>query len=1035
MAARAVTFRFCSPLLLMFLLVMVIFCIKRKSFCTSDGISITLLKIDNFERETYTVSSLFVQKKTICLSFKRKSVALMLLMLCGDIEICPGPSVNPIMDRLLNAKGVNLCHQNIRGLLTNFAKVESLIGIYNNMDILTLSETHITSHAGNDNNSLYEIPGYKFISKNRSNGKCGGVAMYVTDRMSWTRREDLENDNIEAIFIEVHQKNAKSFLVGSVYRPPDGSAYLHKDFNQHFQDMLATINSMSIELILLGDINSDFNKANVCKELKDIITLQGFDQLIKKPTRVTPETSTLIDVILTNNKAVIADVDVVPLSLSDHDFICCVRKLNHLKYQYRTITCRNYTKYDPIKMQEDLSLLNVDELHNIRDVNRAWSYLKNFLLTVFNKHAPIITKRVKGRFCPWLTADVKRQINHKDQLLRKFRTSKNRNDWDNYKFARNNCNAAVRRAKKNYHQEQINENRNNPRRFWKSIKAVFPSNSKTPDPLREVLSEANSRQSTANKFCHFFSNVARQLKENSLPLINFVWKSPDNSKKKTDSIFKFEYVSKIYIQKELKSMKRFKATGYDNLPSNLVKDGADYIAAPLAYIINLSLTTGVVPSEWKTALVKPLHKSGDKSNPDNYRPISILPVISKVLEKSVHNQLSNYLESNRLLSDRQFGYRKKRSTELATALFLDDIRRSTDDGKLTGVVYIDLSKAFDTLGHATILSKLEEYGISNTSLDWFKDYLFGRTQIVLRDDSLSDPCFITCGVPQGSILGPLLFLIFFNDFPEILNKCSVVQFADDTVIYVSAKTVAEIEEILNTELKNIAMYFTKNELIINLKPGKTESMLLGTAKRLSKTDRVLKLFYNHTEILACQSYKYLGTYIDPTLSLAEQFDKMYKKASSRLKLLSKMKFYLTDESTKLVYNALIQPILRYNCLLCLNISATKVKRLESLDRRANSLIPNLNTDTIDMFKKHGVKTVKKCLNGDSCANFETYFSINMHEQVTRNQDLLLKVPKVRLESTKSAFYYQGVKLFNSLPVEIRDSDSSFTSKLDDYKFS
>lgn len=402
------------------------------------------------------------------------------------------------------------------------------------------------------------------------------------------------------------------------------------------------------------------------------------------------------------------------------------------------------------------------------------------------------------------------------------------------------------------------------------------------------------------------------MKNRFIPLVNFAWKRQQKNRSKTEEVFEFSYVSKVYIQKELKSLKRSKATGFDDLAPNLIKDSAEMISKPMAFIVNLFFKTGVMPTEWKIALIKPLHKSGEGANPDNYRPISILPVLSKIMEKAVHNQLSEYLESNNLLSEKQFGYRKKRSTELAKALLLDDIRKAADKGKITGAIFIDLSKAFDTLGHATLLAKLKQYGVSNVTLQWFESYLFDRKQIVGFDDELSDPYPVLCGVPQGSILGPLLFLILFNDFPDILKKADVVEFADDTVIYVSSNKISQIEEMLNNDLKNISSYFRENELVINLKPGKTECVLFGTAKRLAMSKADFALLFDGVPINVTTSYKYLGTVIDHTLYFGPQFDSMYKKSSSKLRLLCKLKYFLNEEAIRHVYRSIIQSVIRYN---------------------------------------------------------------------------------------------------------------------------
>ena len=267
----------------------------------------------------------------------------------------------------------------------------------------------------------------------------------------------------------------------------------------------------------------------------------------------------------------------------------------------------------------------------------------------------------------------------------------------------------------------------------------------------------------------------------------------------------------------------------------------------------------------------------------NYRPISIISALSKILERAVQSQLIEYLEKNKLLSESQYGYRGNRSTELAAALLLDNIRKNVDKGNMIGAVFVDLSKAFATIGHAILLQKLESYGINNVELDWFTE---------------KNP--VTCGVPQGSILGPLLFLISFNDFSECLVHSKVIKFADDAVIYFANKDFHLIERNLNEDLNKISTFMRENELIVNTKKGKTEVMLFGTAKKLNKCDRNLKVLYNWNEINQTTRYKYLGSTIDPSLNLSDNFDKMYKKASTRLRLLESLKYCLTSVARKRV---------------------------------------------------------------------------------------------------------------------------------------
>ena len=339
------------------------------------------------------------------------------------------------------------------------------------------------------------------------------------------------------------------------------------------------------------------------------------------------------------------------------------------------------------------------------------------------------------------------------------------------------------------------------------------------------------------------------------------------------------------------------------------------------------------------AKVIPIFKSGSMAEIDNYRPISILPTLSKILEKMVHKQLMKLLEFNGFLSEHQFGFRPNRSTELAVTLFTDLIRKEADGGKATGAIFIDLSKAFDTISHSVLLEKLSRYGIQDNELNWFTDYLFLRNQIVQFKGVLSEPNPVFTGVPQGSILGPLLFLIHFNDVHKSLRYSKIITYADDSVIFTSSKDLDAIQHNLSEDINSLASWFRDNELIINLKKGKTEVMLFGTAKRLSGFDgKELNLSVNGSRIDTTTIYKYLGVYLDPTLNLDMHFYKTYKKAAGRVNLLRRIRSNTDTLSAERIYRAMIMPIFTYCGQITLGWSETRRCQIRNLEQRSHRII-------------------------------------------------------------------------------------------------
>ena len=555
------------------------------------------------------------------------------------------------------------------------------------------------------------------------------------------------------------------------------------------------------------------------------------------------------------------------------------------------------------------------------------------------------------------------------------------------------------------------------------MKKILPGEKKVTSPSITINGFVSSdKQCIANAFNTFFASAASKLMATLRSTCGHNQRDPNTSVRQYPP-FNFLEISEEFVLSQLRGLKSGKAVGLDRIPARLLKDSADIVVKPVTFIINTSLRTAKVPCDWKSARVIPLFKKGKADEMDNYRPISILPVLSKVLERAVHIQLYKYLQKNKILSPYQCGFRKCHSTEFAALSFSDNIRRNMDQGQLTGAVFIDLLKAFDTVDHAVLLDKLSNLGIVDKEHGWFTDYLSNRTQVVEFHGVTSTPEAISVGVPQGSILGPLLFILHINDLPEVVSECNILMYADDTVLYCSSSKASVIQDKLIADLAKIDHWLSFNSLFINV--TKTEAMLFGTAPRLSAVNS-FSITLNNNVIKRVFHFTYLGIVFDDCLSWNEQIKQLISKAGKRVGMLGRLRRSLTRESANVVYCSLIRPILEYCASVWGCCGEGHKQGLEALQNRAARIVARTvrSNPAMDVLKwptleerrrKTVFKLVKKCLQGQCPQYFKEYFKRNdtIHARATR-QSNLLHPPAVRTEIAKRSFYYYGCTLFNEL---------------------
>ena len=642
------------------------------------------------------------------------------------------------------------------------------------------------------------------------------------------------------------------------------------------------------------------------------------------------------------------------------------------------------------------------------------------------------------------------------EALHDFKTSHDQSRYDDYKMYRNTVQRQIDKAREDYFKDKLTENKNDPKKLWQTLKQLGSSkNTKTKSSniglnIEGVLSFDKS--AVAEKFNHFFTTVASTL-VNKLPnsLGNFGKQHIFSFYRKkgiTLDSFALSVEGEDKICKMLSAIDRTKATGLDNLPARFVSDAAEQIAPSITHIINLSLRLGTVPQEMKYARVIPLYKKGSKSDAGNYRPVSVLSIVSKVMERVVYDQVYEYIQNKQLLYELQSGFRKSYSTDTCLLHLTDYIKGEIDQGKLCGMVLLDLQKAFDTVNHGILLFKLRSMGFNENSVKWMYSYLTGREQIVDVNGTVSPPSKITCGVPQGSILGPMLFLLYVNDMKSAVG-CKLLLYADDSALIVSDKCVNNIEKVLSEELHNISKWLVDNKLSLHL--GKTESILFGSKQKINKSPK-LNIKCNDTQIEAKPTVKYLGSEIDQYMSGEDMAQKALQKISSRTKFLARKSKYLDGETMKMLALALVQCHFDYACSSWYSSLTKKTQsKLQVSQNKLIRIILKLPVRThlsYCHFKELNWLPVAKrvvqlklghvhqIVNGKAPSYLFDYFSAvrNIHNFSTRSSQTALVVPRFNTLVGKSTFKFTGATEWNLLPTGAQTmiEKSSFKKYLKQY---
>ena len=749
-----------------------------------------------------------------------------------------------------------------------------------------------------------------------------------------------------------------------------------KTFQIKLEETLMKINREKKSFYILGDINIDLKHCGDHEATKSYIDMLFSNMccpIITKATRVTDSTATIIDHIYSNcvidqelHSGVIKD------NISDHFpvFVSTSQKAPKNIIQRKLV--RDYKNFNEEAYLNDVQNIKIDTLN---DSNEYYKELMKNLNQIFDKHAPLkrqSIRQAKLSLKPWLTPGIMKSIQKKRKMYSSHFLNGNPIQRKNFKTYNNSLNRVKELSKRNYYKQKFKECEGNMKETWNLVNETIKRKSKKSksNDIAKIIhqgEELTSPKEICNKLNEYFQNVGQDLASKISPSEKHYTEYLRN---RIDTDFFIAPTNCHEIRKIIIDLDKHKALGIGDIPMKLIKKADALLSEHLTNIFNISFETGNFPDDMKLSKIIPIHKGGSLTELSNYRPISLLPIFSKILEKLMFNRLMKFFTENEVLYPYQFGFRKGYSTNLALAEITQNIYENFMNKKSTCGVFLDLSKAFDTINHEILLGKLEHYGIRGIALKWFKSYLENRVQKVYTNETLSNIREVLCGVPQGSILGPLLFLIYINDLANSSNALLFRLFADDTNIFMADSNLNRLQTNMNTELKKVNEWLKCNFLSLNT--SKTKFLLFEHGRTSPKNFFVNM---NGKRIEKSSEIKYLGIYLDDKLTFKYHIDILCTKISKTVGIISKLRHYTDLKTLKLVYYGLIYPHLLYGIIIWGN-SNVNITKLQNKQNKIINLMhfSNMGNSFDPMsYKRSDLLKIKElCLVQTSLFTFDFY---------------------------------------------------------------
>ena len=865
-----------------------------------------------------------------------------------------------------NEKNFSIFHTNIGSLKKHKEELETILNMLDfKFDVIGITETKLAKDV--KPNFDIQMKGYKCYHVDTEADK-GGSLIYISKSLNPKPRPDLESllyksEVLESTFIEIINPKKKNVLVGCIYRHP--SMDLDEFNNEFLAPFMEILDKEKKKKYLLGDINIDLLKIDDDTRSStyfDTMSSNLFIPHIIHPTRITPTSKTLIDHIWSNSVNYQEGISGnLTVSLSDHlaQFLIIPEECHRSTLKEN----QNQYTYDVKNFDRENFILDMLDLQwhrdNYNDPNDALADLQDKIETTTNKylHKRKMTKKeVELKQKPWVTTEIQKMILERNKLHRLFLKVKESSLKDKfytkYKSLRNQVVSISRLNKKEYYKNYFLNNANNLRNTWRGIKTIINLDGKKSSPSSLLINKELITNPTeiANEFNNYFSKIASKLQT------SIHYQGQDFNKyliNRAENSFFIKPTDKSEIVDTINRNINNKAVGPNSIPNTILHMIKFIIAEPLADIINLSFETGIYIDKLKISRVVPIFKEkGNNLLTENFRPISLLSNINKIFEKIMHNRLYDFLEDQGLLFKNQFGFRKKHSTTHALIDLTEDIRKAIDENKFVCGVFIDLQKAFDTVDHDILLKKLEHYGIRGIANKWFRSYLTNRKQYVSISGFNSDIANMDFGVPQGSVLGPLLFLIYINDLNHAIKYCKTRHFADDTNLLIKNESLKQLQKYLNLDLRQLCNWLKANKISLNC--GKTELILFRHPNKKINYD--LKIKINGKKLLQSSAVKYLGIILDPHLNWSAHVNSLAAKLSRAAGMLAKVRHFVNNNTLRNIYFGIFSSLLTYGAQVWAQFFNKHIFRIQKIQNKAIRIInfANYRDDPTSLYKNSSI---------------------------------------------------------------------------------